>query len=148
MIEIELLQGGQVPQRVTAGANAYDVFARDIKILDDHRADIYLGFKIDTSDSIVSGGLGVMAAFLMPRSGWGSKYNFRMRNTIGLIDSDFRHEVEMRVAYDEMPPELFNIEDQPRVGQIAIMPTYVGPLEVVNRLGDSEREGGFGSTDS
>jgi len=188
-MKIELLPGGQMPKRMTAGAVGFDVFARDVAIsarIDPHgntkrAARISLGFKIDASDVVPAMVTGNWAAFLLadvamaplllPRSGWGTKYGFTLRNTVGVIDIDYRGEVIMVADYETCPPELVEFsqsqcngceeklcsncefqragfkEEQPRVGQMLIVPCYVGKLEQVTKLDDTERgSGGFGST--
>jgi len=111
------------------------------------------------------------SAMLLPRSGWGTKYGFRLLNTTGIIDSDYRGEVIMKVAFNKCLPELLRFsesycngcahscepcnyrkvgvkKEQPRVGQMLIVPCYIGELKQVDFLDETERgEGGFGSTD-
>lgn len=115
------------------------------------------------------------AAMLLPRSGWGRDYGFRLKNTAGIIDPDYRGEVIMEAVFDECPPDLAtfygshcngcainkqtkdcdacvlsnSLFGQPRVGQMILVPAYVGDLQVVDKLDDTERgAGGFGSTGS
>jgi len=197
-MKIELITGGKMPQRMTKGAIGFDVFARKVYIHEHHLmsafcgksmfkkptgATIHLGFKIDCNFETMFTGrrdkdavLMNFAAMLLPHSGWGTEYGFRLLNTTGVIDPDYRGEVIMKVAFNECPPELLefansdcngcfnrNMEDfcyicsssslwqrmeQPRVGQILIVPCYVGELQQVDSLDETERgEGGFGSTD-
>lgn len=193
-MKIELLPGGKAPTRATDGSGAFDCYVREVELqknyygfgLDPDRYDVIgatlkLGFKLDCNAPYGEYNEGIenegwlnmnFAALLMPRSGWGTKYGFRLLNTIGLIDSDYRGEVIAKVAFDECPPELLEFANsecnrcsqgndfdycfgecvlkkvkQPRVCQIAIVPVYVGELTIVDKLDDKERgEGGFGST--
>lgn len=174
-MKIQLIPGGKAPERMTSGAVGYDCYAREVELHQDeysyhppHGAAIRLGFKVDCSDpfevtrfinehvtdfkpSIVYG------AFLFPRSGWARKYGFKLKNTIGVIDPDYRGEVIAEVEFDECPPELLAYDadsklgitkDQPRVCQMVFLPCYVGELMQVDKLDDTERgDGGFGSTD-
>lgn len=138
-------------------------------------AKIHLGFKIDCNEShqiiddlqethegaLIANWHAPMnfAAMLLPRSGWGRDYGFRLKNTVGIIDPDYRGEVIMEALFKECPPELLDFTkslevvssdfDPPRVGQMLLVPAYVGELQVVDKLDDTERgAGGFGSTGS
>jgi len=143
-IFIELVEDGQCPKRMSTDASAYDVFAREIEMLSPNSAKIKLGFKIDTR-TIINGDKDVgMAAILMPRSGWGAKHSFRMLNTIGLIDMDYRGEVMMFCEWDTPPQDLLAGAS---VGQLMIAPVMIIPLTVIDTLSTTERgDGGFGST--
>lgn len=201
-MKYKLFPGGRAPERMSDGAAGFDVWARSVElvkgphVLDHHHngcsggyvspadrhhvigARISLGFAIDTSQ--MQPNLHTLtphmanAAVLLPRSGWGTKYGFRLRNTAGVIDPDYRGEVVMVAEFDECPPELLafaeseccsvcdcgNCCDQcdyygigapgrPRVGQMLIVPCYVGELQQVDQLDDTSRgAGGFGSTGS
>ena len=144
-------------------------------------ATIKLGFKVDCSkphdyvggnrrnDSFNGYGDANFGAFLFPRSGWARKYGFRLKNTIGVIDPDYRGEVIAEVEFDECPPELLeyansecngcaeyneceadcstSVSSQPRACQMVFLPCYVGALMQVEKLDDTERgANGFGST--
>lgn len=153
-MKIELVEGGKAPKRMSDGAAGFDVFARRIVMHpaiggDPAGFDLALGFKLDCSSPTVFGM--TFAGLLLPRSGWGVKYGFRLRNTTGVIDPDYRGEVVMAASCNELPPELHmslnETRDQPRVGQLLFVPCYVGDLAVVDRLDDTPRgAGGFGST--
>lgn len=180
-MKIELIEGGKAPKRMSEGAVGYDCFAREVD-LQAGGAKIKLGFKVDCSKphmpyEIPSTIIPSMdfGAFLFPRSGWASKYGFRLKNTIGVIDPDYRGEVIAMVEFYECPPELLeyaaskcnrcesaqsaigcegcvewvhgNRVVQPRVCQMVFLPCYVGELTQVEKLDDTERaDGGFGST--
>ena len=144
-IHIELVKDGQCPQRMTKGAVGYDVFIREIEMIGTNSAKLKLGFKIDTTAMfpIPDDDIG-LATILMPRSGWGAKNNFRMLNTIGLIDMDYRGEVMMFCEWGTIPSEL---QKGARAGQLIIMPVIMTSMQVVDSLSTTERgEGGFGST--
>ena len=79
---------------------------------------------------------------VVPRSSLGLK-GFRLRNTLGVIDSDYRGEIKL--AFEGYTPELGE-----RVAQLVLVPHYVGAVERMVSIDDldaTERgEGGFGST--
>ena len=94
-------------------------------------------------------GTGVWAAIptgwvglLVPRSSLGLK-GFRLLNTLGVIDSDYRGEI--RLAFEGYTPDLGE-----RVAQLVLVPHYVGAIERMASIDDLDTtdrgEGGFGST--
>ncbi len=88
--------------------------------------------------SIPTGWVGLV----VPRSSLGLK-GFRLKNTLGVIDSDYRGEIKL--AYEGYTPEVGE-----RVAQLVLVPHYVGAVERMASIDDldtTERgEGGFGST--
>lgn len=202
-MRVELVPGGKAPQRMSDGAVGFDVFAREVELgfcfsdevahSQDGFAKIHLGFKLDCNGKHCIYNLSLpeirkegevlslkgsellmnFAAMLLPRSGWGSKYGFRLKNTVGIIDPDYRGEVIMAAEFDDCPPELSQFAQsgcngcgigketdyckgctlenslfgQPRVGQMLMVPAYVGELVIVEKLDETGRgENGFGST--
>lgn len=83
---------------------------------------------------------------MYPRSGMSTKQGIVLRNTVGIIDSDYRGEV--KIPLWNISDKEVKIEAGTRVAQLIIQPFFLGgvPTEVTN-LSDTERgEGGFGST--
>ncbi len=94
-------------------------------------------------------GTGIRAAIptgwvglVVPRSSLGLK-GFRLKNTLGIIDSDYRGEIKL--AYEGYTPDLGD-----RVAQLVLVPHYVGAIERMVSIDDLDTtdrgEGGFGST--
>jgi len=94
-------------------------------------------------------GTGIFAAIptgwvglVVPRSSLGLK-GFRLKNTLGVIDSDYRGEIKL--AYEGYTPEVGE-----RVAQLVLVPHYVGAIERMASIDDLDTtdrgEGGFGST--
>ena len=84
--------------------------------------------------------------FIFPRSGTGFKYNVHLANGTGLIDSDYRGEIKIKLIsiHDSMPPE-FSAND--RVAQASIIPIIQAKFSEVDELSQTKRgESGFGST--
>ena len=86
---------------------------------------------------------------LVPRSGLGMKQSLALRNTIGIIDADYRGEV--MIAYDQdklkcAPEDLIG----DRVAQLIILPYHPVALDRVTDLAELEStdrgDGAFGST--
>ena len=79
---------------------------------------------------------------VVPRSSIGRK-GFRLKNTLGVIDSDYRGEIKL--AYEGFRPE-----PGQRVAQLILVPHYVGAVERMASIDDlnntARGTGGFGST--
>ncbi len=79
---------------------------------------------------------------VVPRSSLGLK-GFRLKNTLGVIDSDYRGEIKL--AYEGYTPEPGD-----RVAQLVLVPHYVGSIERMASIDDLDStdrgEGGFGSS--
>lgn len=79
---------------------------------------------------------------VVPRSSLGLK-GFRLRNTVGIIDSDYRGEIKL--AFEGYTPEPGD-----RVAQLVLVPHWIGQVERMSSIDDLDEtdrgEGGFGST--
>lgn len=87
---------------------------------------------------------------LVPRSGTGVK-GVGLRNTVGVIDSDYRGEWIAHITVDEQGNNSFGDVMQFKRGerllQCLIIPYYKAYIEITDTLSDTDRgTGGFGST--
>lgn len=79
------------------------------------------------------------------RSGHGFKNGIRLCNSVGVIDSDYRDSVKVRLVNDSYVP--FSINPGDRILQAMIIPVPSIDLVEVEELSDTERGiGGLGST--
>lgn len=81
---------------------------------------------------------------VVPRSGMGNRGSV-LKNTVGVIDSDYRGEILVKIKnVDETPLCIGRYE---RFAQILIMPVLLEELEVVDYLTDTIRgDKGFGAS--
>ena len=78
---------------------------------------------------------------LLPRSSAGHKRNFRLANTAGVIDSDYRGEIKLSV-----PIQCGDLKEGEVLAQLIVV-ACDSYFKVVDELGTTERgDGGFGST--
>ena len=83
--------------------------------------------------------------FLLARSSWGAKYGVALANGVGLIDSDYRGEVQ--VALINHSGADFTVRDGDRVAQLVLLPVPAVTLLETETLDETARgTGGFGST--
>lgn len=81
---------------------------------------------------------------IFSRSGHGFNNNVRLANCTGVIDSDYRGEVAVKLTSDGHP---FSVSKGDRIAQAMILPIEQVQFEEVSELSESERGfGGFGST--
>lgn len=119
-----------------AGLDVYANIPEDISIGIGLSANIPTGIAV----AIPFG----FAGLLMPRSGMGGR-GLSLRNTIGLIDSDYRGEVIAMVR--NLGDATLHIKAHERFAQLVIVPVLMQIPDLVDELPETERgTGGFGST--
>lgn len=89
-------------------------------------------------------------ALLIPRSSAGAK-GIHLRNTIGVIDADYRGEWMAHITIDEVGTNAWgtsiSFKKGDRLLQAIMVPVITEKPEIVEELSDTARgEGGFGST--
>lgn len=149
IVYIKPMHGGKIPEKKSAGAAAWDCYARmDTLVFNGKTYKIPLGFALAMPEGVF--------ATLIPRSSMGLKTDLIMANGQGLIDSDYRGEVcaiyrAINLERDfrsYLPDSDIHIGD--RIAQIY----FNEPVKLVvvydefpDEVKDTERgEDGFGST--
>ncbi len=87
--------------------------------------------------------------FVLSRSGHGFKFDTRLANCVGCIDSDYRGEIKVKLTCDVERDEGMPMSVMPgdRIAQACILPIPRVSFEFVDELGETARgKGGFGST--
>lgn len=138
----KLVPAAIIPKYATPGAACFDLHSIDSAAVfaGDSRA-----FKTGLSFEVPQGH--VMLIF--SRSGHGFKNNIRLSNCTGVIDSDYRGEVQVKLASDDPDGAVFNVVHGDRIAQAMVLPIKQVSFEEVAELSTTERgEGGFGSTGS
>ena len=84
-------------------------------------------------------------ALVFARSGLGIKHGVALSNGVGVIDSDYRGEIQVGLTNLSRTP--YTISPADRIAQLAVVPVVqVNPVPVAD-LDETERgSGGFGST--
>lgn len=85
------------------------------------------------------------------RSGQGFKSDVRLANCVGVIDSDYRGELKVKLTRDsnnfDYERKAFLIEDGDRIAQAMVIPVKQVQFKEVNELSDTKRgSNGLGST--
>ncbi len=130
-----------IPQYATEGAACFD-----LAVLEDYR----------DKDGLLVTTLRTGLAFEIPqdhvmlifsRSGHGFKNDVRLANCVGVIDSDYRGEVKVKLRCDDVNAEDLIIRAGDRIAQAMVIPVSMVSFVEVDELTETKRgSNGFGST--
>ena len=138
-MDIVLLdQSIKAPEYKTDGAAGLDIYLpRDITITIGVPLEVNLGFKAAVPEGY--------ACLLVPRSSTGTKKGLYLRNTLGVIDSDYRGEYIVAVHNDTDTVQV--VYPGEKIAQLILLPFLPIDFQMVDELSETERgEDGFGST--
>lgn len=83
------------------------------------------------------------AGFVLPRSGLALRHGISMANTPGLIDSGYRGEIKV-ILVNTDPVAPYEVKRGDRIAQLVVQRVEAIDWEIVERLDDNDRGGGFG----
>ncbi|WJN63681.1 deoxyuridine 5'-triphosphate nucleotidohydrolase [Erwinia phage Aioli] len=128
----------QLPSYESRGAAAADIRSVEGAIIyPGDTAIVGTGLKPEVPEGYV--------ALIYSRSGHGFKNDVRLANCVGVIDSDYRGEIKVKLTNDGNA--VFHVEPLDRVAQMMIVPAIQATFEVQENLTSTVRgENGFGST--
>lgn len=136
-IKYKLLEGGVAPIKATTDAAGFDLSVREVVY-----TQTYTAYKTGVQVEIPQGYVGL----LFPRSSV-SKTGYALANSVGVIDSDFRGEIEARFYKVSDGEVMFPYMKGERCCQLIIIPIPNINFVQVDELNSTDRgEGGFGST--
>ena len=130
----------------TAGAAAFDLLLPvDVTLYSGEVTQVNLGVALDLPEGL--------AAILMPRSSCGKpEFRIALSNTVGLIDSDFKHAIRANFVLEREGSMYLHAGE--RFAQLIIIPyikpdfNKIGAVEYFRNVeGTTQRKGsGFGET--
>ena len=135
--------GGEIPYPYYAsdGAAAMDLHAcldEPVTIAPGELVSLPTGIAI----ALPSAGY---AALVFARSGLGVKHGIALSNGVGVIDSDYRGEIQ--VGLTNLSDTPYTIQPGDRIAQLVVVPVALPELVWTQDLEDTGRgAGGFGST--
>lgn len=134
------IANARVPMRMSNGAAGYDLTAVTGTILETGLVEYDTGIAV----AIPEGYVGLLA----PRSSISNQPGWRLANSVGIIDSDYRGSIRVRFRADRAMPGLpYKVGD--RIAQLVLIPCPTVVYNEVENLSETERDvGGFGSTDT
>lgn len=129
------------PSRATEGSAGLDLAAcidRDVTIAPRQLVCIPTGVAIALPGP-------EYVALVFARSGLGIKHGIALSNGVGVIDSDYRG--ELQVGLTNLSDTPYTIRPGDRIAQLVVTPVALPQVEIVEELEDTGRgTGGFGST--
>lgn len=129
------------PQRATAGSAGLDLAAC---IEEDIIISPRQLMKIPTGIAIALPGPEYVA-LVFARSGLGIKHGIALSNGVGVIDSDYRGEIQVGLTNLSHTP--YTIQPGDRIAQLVLTPVVTPEVEITAELEETSRgAGGFGST--
>lgn len=128
------VSGNYVPEAATDGSAGLDLYVNSI-----NGDSIGTGVHVEIPLNHVG--------LLMPRSSWGVK-GFKLANTVGVIDSDYRGEI-MLIRDPHPTKGWLSIREGDKIAQLVVVPCVTACYQC-NELSDLSHtkrgSGGFGST--
>ena len=129
-------EGAIIPKQATAGSAGYDLCA-----CMDAPQTIEPGERCVFPSGLAAEIPAGTAGFVFTRSGLGIKKGIHVTNGVGVIDSDYRGEIQIGLH------NLSTVQPGERIAQMIIMPYFAPVIEEVTSLTETDRgAGGFGST--
>lgn len=138
-INIKLLdERATLPVYATSGSACFDISCISGAVIRSGCAEIFdTGLAFEVPDGHVM--------LIFSRSGHGFKNGVRLCNAVGVIDSDYRGPLCVKLHNDGDYPA--RIEHGDRIAQALVMPVFTVGFNRVTELSDTARgTGGFGST--
>lgn len=130
-----------IPKRATSASAGLDLYAcidNDIIIKPGELVKIPTGIAVAIEDANI-------AAFVFARSGLGIKYGISLSNGVGVIDNDYRGEIQVGLC--NLSSQAYTISKNERIAQLVFMPVCMANLIEAEELPQTIRgEGGLGSS--
>lgn len=126
------------PRYATEGAACFDIAALNGElVMPKQPAEIATGLSFEVPSGYVM--------LVFSRSGHGFKYGVRLANCVGVIDSDYRGELMVKLTSDD--GELMRVFAGDRIAQAMIIPIPSVELVEADELSETARGvNGLGST--
>lgn len=139
----KLHQDAIVPKYATAGAACFDLNAINVKIPTPVNTGGPITFDTGLAFEIPEG----WVMMIFSRSGSGFGKDTRLANCVGIIDSDYRGQVRVKITRDPSNSEILVVSNGDRIAQAMLIPVSQVEFDLVEELSSTERgAGGFGST--
>ena len=139
-IGIKLLNSdARVPEYATSGSACFDIVSTSetTQLMPYSAATLQTGLAFELPENHVM--------LVFSRSGHGFKQGVRLANCVGVIDSDYRGELMIKLKNDST--ELREIKKGERCAQGVVIPVTQVHFVQTDELSDTARgSGGFGST--
>ena len=134
----KLYQGAKLPTYGTDGSAAFDLSTCNGETIHGFGSKVFgTGLAVEVPDGHVM--------LLFSRSGHGFSRDLRLSNAVGVIDSDYRGEINVLLI--NLGTTVFEVKAGERIAQLIIEQAAPGSYEWTESLAATDRgSGGFGST--
>ena len=134
-------EGAVLPKQATAGSAGYDLCAcidAPVELPPRQIVRLPTGIAIALPSP-------EYVALVFARSGLGIRHGVALANGVGVIDSDYRGEIQVGLINQSDVP--YTVQPGERIAQLAVLPVVQARLSAVSELDETSRgTGGFGST--
>lgn len=138
----KLNESAQVPSYATDGSACFDLYA-----CVDTMLPIYEGVPVEVATGLSFEIPKGYVMLIFSRSGHAFKHDVRLSNCVGVIDSDYRGEVKVRLTRDQSFSTSMKVAQGDRIAQALLVPYPEVSFVEAENLTETERGfGGFGST--
>lgn len=130
-----------VPTYATDGSGCFDLYCTNDGLVGTTPCEFNTGWEFEVPQGFVM--------LVFSRSGHGFNKGIRLSNCVGVIDSDYRGEVKVKLTADDLGGynHIVYFKAGERVAQALILPYEQVNFNEVDELGGTARgSGGFGST--
>ena len=129
----------KLPVYATEGAACFDIYGYDIVDAGDNTETYSTGLKFEVPVGQV--------LKVYSRSGHGFKKDIRLANSVGIIDSDYRGELLVKLTCDDSTKGFVDVRKGERIAQAMLEPVERVEFVDVSELSGTVRgSNGFGST--
>jgi dUTP pyrophosphatase len=139
----------KLPTYATDGSGCFDLYAATVAGSCQIGSLVYEGHPVECGTGLAFEVPPGHVMLVFSRSGHGFNHAVRLANSVGVIDSDYRGEVKVKLTCDdcqddEPPPKIYPGR---RIAQAMVLPILRVEFEEVTELSATARgQGGFGST--
>lgn len=141
----------RAPKYMTPGAACFDIFAATVCGSREFGANIWQGHPVLAGTDLAFEVPDGWVMLIFSRSGHGFKNDVRLANCVGVIDSDYRGEVLVKLTSDmfrDSDADTLFIKPGDRIAQAMLFPAEQWDFVESDELSETERgAGGIGSTD-
>lgn len=129
----------KVPTYATTGSACFDLYCAEVVEINSETVTINTGLIAEIPEGF--------AMMVYSRSGHGFKSDTRLCNAVGVIDSDYRGEIMVKLRKDSLKAAPPDLSVGARIAQAMLIPVTKVSFEIGDEFSQSERgSGGFGSS--
>lgn len=136
---VKMFEDVKLPEYATEGSACFDIYSRDLVGAGNLTETYSTGLKFEIPENHVM--------LVFSRSGHGFNKDIRLANCVGVIDSDYRGELKVKLTCDDPDAQFVNVAQGERIAQGMVIPYQQVVFVESETLSETARgECGFGST--